>query len=629
MPGGCTRIGPKPGWSCRARSRQGLQAPHAAIDMDRSPHASAMDAKSAAFDDPTLGGVGDAAAVDPVFPDTVEHAHFVLYQAMDGGLQLRWHLDALSLAYARDAFGKGSDAPTPVLRLHRLNGEGGSQVIADAPLDDRDLTVDGLADCEADAANGLLQAEIGLSNAAGGWVLVARSNRMQTIMPVGASFLREPEPPLRAPLWAQVDTVAASLGQTLLSGARPPALQQAGVAPGTFPLVEPEPGAGTDAMPPIALKRVSSPAHGDGAPGQRDRRNEGKKEGKSEGQLEGNKAKMYIVMASPECAPVAKAGGLGDFVRGSPGSWRSAATGGDRAAQVRQPALRPHLGHAQGLHRPAGALLRHHIHCDVEYGEADGLKCFFIDAHSQHGFFNRGKIYGDADDPDRFAFFSRAVMEFLYKSGKRPDIIHCNDWHTGLMPVLLYEIYAGLGMDRTRVCYSLHNMGHQGWAGPACAAHERPRRRPADGPGAAAGPGQSHAVNLMKGGIVFSNFVTTVSPRYAWEIQHTDQGMGLQGCCRTHDRKFGGVLNGIDYSTWNPEIDPHPASTTAPTPAGKGPQGGAARSAPGSPTCSSRIVAVVSRLDRQKGVELIRHGIYYALEQGCQFVLLGSAPDPK
>jgi hypothetical protein len=275
--------------------------------MDRSPHASAMDAESAAFDDPTLGGVGDAAAVDPVFPDTVEHAHFVLYQAMDGGLQLRWHLDALSLAYARDAFGKGSDAPTPVLRLHRLNGEGGFQVIADAPLDDRDLTVDGLADCEADAANGLLQAEIGLSTAAGGWVLVARSNRMQTITPVGASFLREPEPPLRAPLWAQVDTVAASLGQTLLSGARPPALQQAGVAPGTFPLVEPEPGAGTDAMPPIALKRVLSPAHGDGAPGQRDGQSEGKKEGKkegkSEGQLEGNKGGSRPIGPVPGSGP--------------------------------------------------------------------------------------------------------------------------------------------------------------------------------------------------------------------------------------------------------------------------------------------------------------------------------------
>jgi starch synthase len=142
-------------------------------------------------------------------------------------------------------------------------------------------------------------------------------------------------------------------------------------------------------------------------------------------------------------------------------------------------------------------------------------------------------------------------------------------------------------------------------------------------------PGNPGAVNLMKGGIVFSNFVTTVSPRYAWEIQHTEQGMGLQGVLRTHDRKFGGVLNGIDTDTWNPATDAFiPVPYDADHLADKGANKTALRNRLGLVDAAKPIVAVISRLDRQKGIELIRHGIDFSLEQGAQFVLLGSAQDP-
>jgi starch synthase len=269
------------------------------------------------------------------------------------------------------------------------------------------------------------------------------------------------------------------------------------------------------------------------------------------------------------------------------------------------------------------------VHCDVESGEVDGLPCFFIDAHSEHGFFNRGVIYGDADDPDRFTFFSRAILEFLLATGKRPDIIHCNEWQTGLVPVLLFERYASIGLGGTRVCYSLHNLGHQGWTTPHVLQMnglDANRLMVAD---RLQDPGNPQAVNLMKGGIVFSNFVTTVSPRYAWEIQHTDQGVGLQGVLRAHDRKFGGVLNGIDTATWNPATDAFiPAPYDADDLADKGDNKTALRERLGLADAPKPIVAVVSRLDRQKGIELIRHGIDYSLEQGAQFVLLGSAQDP-
>jgi starch synthase len=339
---------------------------------------------------------------------------------------------------------------------------------------------------------------------------------------------------------------------------------------------------------------------------------------------------MYIAVVSAECAPIAKAGGLGDFIQGL-----------SRELSIR--------GNTVEIFLPKYDVLRYDrisgmtkcykdlwvpyydqwIHCDVESGEVDGLKCLFIDEHAPESFFRRGTIYGESDDADRFAFFSRAVLEYLLKSGKRPDIIHCNDWQTGLIPVLFYEIYQNLGLSNSRVCYTLHNMGHQGVVGEYILRQVglRPERlmvveRLLD-------PKNHRAVNLMKGGIVYSNFVTTVSPRYAWEIQHTDQGMGMEGVLQHYDHKFGGVLNGIDYSVWNPELDTHIPQTFGPDSLPqKAANKQALRARLGLHDAFKPIVSVVSRLDRQKGVHLIRHGIYYALENDCQFVLLGSAPDP-
>ena len=100
------------------------------------------------------------------------------------------------------------------------------------------------------------------------------------------------------------------------------------------------------------------------------------------------------------------------------------------------------------------------------FGHVHDRKCFFIESHSRDNFFNRGKYYGEKDDVLRFAFFSRAAMEFLLQSGKRPDIIHCHDWHTGLAPVFHWEIYQHLGMGNSRICYTIHNFKHQGLCGP-------------------------------------------------------------------------------------------------------------------------------------------------------------------
>lgn len=338
---------------------------------------------------------------------------------------------------------------------------------------------------------------------------------------------------------------------------------------------------------------------------------------------------MFIVMVASECASVAKVGGLADVVQGL----------------ARELSLR---GHAVEVILPMYDCMRHNrvwgltksfsdlwvpfhdqwIHCDVYFGLVDDVKCFFIQPHSQHNFFNRGVYYGHRDDDERFAFFSRATMEFLLKSGKRPDVIHCHDWQTGLVPVLLYEVYNRLGMGHSRACYTLHNVKHQGVCG------EHILRQVGLSPHALMTPDKlldhTHhtAVNLMKGGIVYSNFITTVSPRYAQEIATTSQGYGLQGVLSTHRAKFGGVLNGIDYNVWNPEIDSHlPYHYGVADFAGKFENKAALRQRLLLADHFRPVVAVVSRLDPQKGLPLIRHSIFYSLANRAQFVLLGSGSE--
>jgi len=334
-------------------------------------------------------------------------------------------------------------------------------------------------------------------------------------------------------------------------------------------------------------------------------------------------------MITSECAPVAKVGGLADVVQGL-----------SRELELRGNAVEIILpmydclryDRIWGLQKTySGLWVPYHdqcFHCDVYFGFVDGLKCFFVDTHSFKNFFKRGLFYGHHDDPERFAFFCRAALEFMLKSNKHPEIIHCHDWQTALVPVLLFDMYKQMGMTHPRVCFTLHNLKHQGVTGDHILrqvglnpAHYRSQERLQD---------HSHygAFNLMKGGIVYSNFVTTVSPRYAWEIKHTDLGYGLQHTLYVHGNKFGGVLNGIDYNVWNPEIDPHiPRQYGIDTLDDKYKNKEALRHRLLLRQDYKPIIAVVSRLDHQKGVELIRHAIYYSLANGCQFLLLGSSPD--
>jgi starch synthase len=173
--------------------------------------------------------------------------------------------------------------------------------------------------------------------------------------------------------------------------------------------------------------------------------------------------------------------------------------------------------------------------------------------------------------------------------------------------VLLFEIYQQLGMTRPRVCYTLHNLAHQGVTrehilratGLNQPAHFYQPDRLQDG-------ANRSAINVMKGGIVYSNFVTTVSPRYAWEIMHTDQSCGLGHTLYTHRQKIGGILNGLDYEVWNPATDRHIATPySLETLDRKYDNKRALRQRFWLRDEFKPIVCFIGRLDYQKGVPLI------------------------
>jgi starch synthase len=341
---------------------------------------------------------------------------------------------------------------------------------------------------------------------------------------------------------------------------------------------------------------------------------------------------LFIVHIAPEMAPVTKVGGLADVVFGLT---RELAIRGNHVEVILPKYATLRYDHIFELHEVYRDLwvpwYEGAIHCTVYFGFVHNRKCFFIEPHSHDNFFNRGSIYGFHDDILRYAFFSRAAMEFLWQAGKHPDIIHCHDWQTALVPVFLYEIYQRLGMSHPRVCLTIHNFAHQGITGGellrATGLHHPARYFDHHRLGDNRHP---NALNLLKGGVVYANFVTTVSPRYAHETKDQGQGFGLEPTLHTHHVKYGGVVNGIDYDVWNPEIDRHiPVHYSAEHIDGKYDNKRALRHRLMLADNEKPIVAFIGRLDPQKGLELVRHAIFYTLERGGQFVLLGSSPDAR
>ncbi len=337
---------------------------------------------------------------------------------------------------------------------------------------------------------------------------------------------------------------------------------------------------------------------------------------------------MYIVQVASECAPVIKAGGLGDVVFGLS---RELENQGHIVDVILPKYDCMRYDHIWGLHEDYNDLWvpwgGGSIHCTVFGGKVHGLNCLFIEPHSNDNFFNRGKYYGDHNDNLRFAFFSRAVLEYMCVSNKRPEIIHCHDWQTGLIPVMLFEQYKYRGMDSQRVCYTIHNFKHQGGGGVDILravqldndSYYLSDDRLKDN-------SIANHINFMKGGIVYSNAVNTVSPHHAFEARFHNEGYGLNHTLNVHQDKFRGILNGLDYKVWNPEVDEYISMLYGPDDFElKAYNKKGLRERLWLEEKDRPIIAYIGRLDDQKGVDLVHHALHYALRRSAQFVLLGSA----
>lgn len=340
---------------------------------------------------------------------------------------------------------------------------------------------------------------------------------------------------------------------------------------------------------------------------------------------------MRVVFATAEVSPIAKTGGLGDVCGSLPKAL--AKLGHDITIfmplhrQAREWFERSGAPFEEAL--PTTGILWANWAAEASYFRAalpgTDIPIYLI---ANDHFFNREQIYapradGYDDGVERFAFFSRAVIRGCELLGISPDILHAHDWHSALLPLYLHSGLRGTPtFASTRSVYTIHNLNYQGIGRReqfrALGLHSR-----YFAPDALEHFGE---VNLMKGGIIFADQVTTVSPNYAIEIQSSEHGAGLDGVLRSLSFKLTGILNGIDVEEWNPEDDPN-----VPSNYGEGQMNGKAlskrallREAGLKHQAKTPLVSFISRLVDQKGVDLLLPALSRILTAGANAVILGS-----
>lgn len=350
---------------------------------------------------------------------------------------------------------------------------------------------------------------------------------------------------------------------------------------------------------------------------------------------------MHIIHISSELAPLAKVGGLADVVLGlcRELSWK----GHDvdiiipkydclDSEQIRDLTMvtTDLMSFYNGEWFPN----------TIWMGWVENLKVYFIDPHHPRFFFNRGCFYGCDDDVERFLYFSRAAIEFIYKRPLNPDIIHLHDWETAVIAPLYKDMYRQLGLTKPKTVLTIHNMEYQGKCSPTDLNFIGLNNSSYLQPDKMQDLIYPQLVNLLKGGIVYSDFITTVSPNYAKEVLTPEGGRGLESTLLKHKNKFTGILNGIDYSYWNPEIDRFLSAHYSPreTPSNKKDRNTLDKKGFIKKLLREKlnlaedhrpIVGCITRLVPQKGIDLIKHTIKHIIEKKGQFVLLGSSPIPS
>lgn len=334
--------------------------------------------------------------------------------------------------------------------------------------------------------------------------------------------------------------------------------------------------------------------------------------------------KMQIVFASAECAPFVKTGGLGDVAGSLPAALVRA--GAEVIVMVPKYATikdeyKAQMEHFSDFYVSLGW---RNEYCGLEKLEHDGVTYMFID---NERYFARDYPYGFFDDGERFAFFSKAITESLQHlpAGFECDILHCNDWQTALAPVFLREFYQGLPLyDRVKTVFSIHNVAFQGQFSdtvmedilgvahiPAAASQLRC---------------DACSINYMLGALRYADAITTVSPTYANEIQTPEFGEGLDGVLRERSYALQGILNGIDVAGFDPATDKRIAANyTVDDRGGKAVCKAKLQEELGLEVRDDRpLMVMVTRLTRQKGMDLVMYALDRILAGGVQVAVLGT-----
>lgn len=334
--------------------------------------------------------------------------------------------------------------------------------------------------------------------------------------------------------------------------------------------------------------------------------------------------KMQIVFASAECAPFVKTGGLGDVAGSLPAALVRA--GAEVIVMVPKYATikdeyKSQMKHFSDFYVSLGW---RNEYCGLEKLEHDGVTYMFID---NERYFARDYPYGFFDDGERFAFFSKAITESLQHlpEGFECDILHCNDWQTALTPVFLREFYQGLPLyDRVKTVFSIHNVAFQGQFSdtvmedilgvahiPAAASQLRC---------------DACSINYMLGALRYADAITTVSPTYAAEIQTPEFGEGLDGVLRKRSYALQGILNGIDVAGFDPATDKRIAANyTVEDRSGKAVCKAKLQEELGLEVRDDRpLMVMVTRLTRQKGMDLVMYALDRILAGGVQVAVLGT-----
>ena len=330
---------------------------------------------------------------------------------------------------------------------------------------------------------------------------------------------------------------------------------------------------------------------------------------------------MKLFFAASEVAPFIKTGGLADVAGSLPNAL--AKLGHDVRVILPLysaiPAMwRRQMTFLKSFHFP---LSWRNAYCGLFSLAYQGLTYYFID---NEYYFQREGLYGQFDDGERFAYFSRAVVEVPIQLGWSPDIIHCNDWQTSLVPVYLLEARRREPLlMHTKSEFTIHNIEYQGQfdrniLGDVLGLDESYFREDM--------LSYYGDVNLVKGAIYAADYITTVSPTYAKELQYAFYAHGLEGVIADNYHKFTGILNGIDMEHNNPANDPIlPAPYSAADPSGKAACKAALQDKLGlNVDPDVPIIACISRLVAHKGYELVTAAFPKILEHYVQFVVLGT-----